>query len=109
MGAALTSPSAYSISGSSSQTIVLTSLIGDYIHLVAQLSVDLKPVIYSNWKLPVAEFELGVADVTLPQLQGVAARAGLSVDFRRHQLVTPLEWQKRLRGSLVTLPDVLKV
>lgn len=104
----LTSPSSYSISGTSSQTITLTSLIGEYIHLTVQLSLDLKPVVYDNWKLPVAEFDLGVADASLSQLQGVAARAGLAIDMRRHQPVTPLEWQKRLRGSLVTLLEVLK-
>lgn len=105
----LTSPSTYSISGTSSQTITLTSLIGEYIHLTVQLSLDLKPVVYDNWKLPVAEFDLVVADASLSQLQGVAARAGLAIDMRRHQPVTPLEWQRRLRGSLVTLLEILKV
>lgn len=56
------------------QALPVTSLRGDYLYIVVQVTRDLHPVVCSDWVLPGTEFELGVGDVTLMQFQQVAAR-----------------------------------
>ena len=112
LGPPLTSPSSYTLTGSTnsnSQTITLSSLTGDYIHLTVQVTRDLNPILYDSWKLAVAEFDLGVSDVSLSQVQGLAARAGLVRDLGQFQTLTPTAWQKLLQGSMMSLMDILKV
>ena len=59
-------------------TLTISSLHGDYIHVVVQVTRDLHPVIYSDWLLPGLEFDIGVADVTLEQFEALAESLGRS-------------------------------
>ncbi len=56
--------------------VTSSSLAGDYIRLVVQITRDYKPVVYSHWKLPFEGLDLGVADVTAAQLNSLATRLG---------------------------------
>ncbi|KAH8118535.1 cyclin-dependent protein kinase inhibitor [Phellopilus nigrolimitatus] len=109
LGSAYTSPSNHSISGTNGHTITLSSLVGDYVHLTVQVTRDLHPVIFNNWKLPIAEFDLGVSDVTFAQLMAISTRAGYHADLARFKTATPSEWHHVLSGALFSLKDLMKV
>lgn len=47
--------------------ITASSLSGDYIHVVIQLTKDLVPVVFSNWMVPFQGLDLAVSDLTLQQ------------------------------------------
>ena len=90
---------------------MLSSLLGDYIHLTIQVTRDFHPVVYNKWGLPVADFDLGVSDVTLDQLKLVASRNGGSsaINFSSYRASSPSEWHKVLSASLLPLRDLIKV
>ncbi|KAI5124795.1 hypothetical protein M0805_005429 [Coniferiporia weirii] len=108
LGSASTSPSNRS-SGSNGHTIILSSLVGDYVHLTIQVTRDLQPIVFNNWRLPVTEFDLGVSDVTLAQLEAISLRSGVVIDSERHKFSTPPEWYNILSSSLFSLRDVMKI
>ncbi|KAL0949128.1 hypothetical protein HGRIS_009212 [Hohenbuehelia grisea] len=80
LGSVQTSPSAYSIVSTSSQAHTVTSLRGDYIYIVVQVTKDFQPVVYSDWRLPEARYDLSVADVTLAQFEALAVECGRNFD-----------------------------
>ncbi|KAF9436755.1 phosphate system positive regulatory protein pho81 [Entomortierella beljakovae] len=49
--------------------ITASSLSGEYIQLSIQMTRDLIPVVYSNWRLPVRGFDLALSDVTYNQFK----------------------------------------
>lgn len=104
-----TSPSTYSISGSMGHTIVLTSLIGEYVHVVIQVTRDLQPVVFDGWKLPLTDFDAGICDVTYAQLRAIAERAGQGKELTRQSASSPSEWHKLLSGSFIALQQLMKV
>lgn len=109
IGSTHTSPSNYSISGSGSHTITLSSLVGDYVHLTVQVTRDSHPVAYDKWKLPITEFDLGVCDASLEQIQAISSRAGTSSDLRHYHLSPPSEWYRVLSPSLLSLRHLMTV
>lgn len=106
---AQTSPSTYSVSGSGGHTITLSSLSGDYVHLVVQVTRDHQPIVYDKWKLPVPEFDIAVSDATLAQVQALSGKTGHSLDLRKFQNSSPAEWYKHLSGSMLPLRHLMKV
>ncbi|KAG6897214.1 hypothetical protein C0992_003412 [Termitomyces sp. T32_za158] len=76
IGSAQASPSAHAITNQGNQFLTISSLQGTYIYATVQVTKDLQPVIFSEWLLPGADFELGVSDVTLVQFELLARRLG---------------------------------
>lgn len=77
-------------------------------HIIVQVTRDLHPVIFSDYLLPEASFDLGVSDVTLEQFQALARRVGRDENsFRRAASVQ--EWSRMLSHCMVTLADVMQV
>ena len=85
---------------------MISSLQGDYLYVVIQVTRDLHPVVYFDWLLPGIEFELGVADVTLAQFETLAERLG------RNEIVagnTVGDWARSVSRLMISLEKLLKV
>lgn len=105
IGSVLASP-AYAASQGGGQTFTISSLQGNYLYVVVQVTRDLHPVIYFDWLLPGIEFELGVADITLAQFESLAERLG------RNEVVagnTMGDWARSVSRWMISLDKLLKV
>lgn len=56
-----------SLSSNVPSFITASSLSGDYVQVVIQLTKDLVPVVFSNWMVPFQGLDLAVSDLTLHQ------------------------------------------
>ncbi|KAI8643885.1 hypothetical protein BD408DRAFT_414043 [Parasitella parasitica] len=56
-----------SLSSTVPSFITASSLSGDYVQVVIQLTKDLVPVVFSNWMVPYQGLDLAVSDLTLSQ------------------------------------------
>lgn len=90
--------------------MVFSSLSGEYIHVVVQVTRDGVPVVCSLYKLPVEGLDLGVADLTVEQFLALAKakRSELPLEMAGKDLSSS-EWQKLLRQTTTTLENLLKV
>jgi CDK inhibitor PHO81 len=104
-GSVVSSP-VYAATKGGGQTLMISSLQGNYLYVVIQVTRDLHPVIYFDWLLPGIEFELGVADVTLAQFETLAERLG------RNEIVagnTAGDWARSVSLLMISLEKLLKV
>jgi hypothetical protein len=81
-GSTQTSPSNPSITGSAAQPMIISSLSGNYVYVVVQVTRDLHPVVFNNWMLPERRFDLGVADVTLSQFEALSLLTNRNLDLK---------------------------
>ncbi len=88
------------------QALPVTSLRGEYLYIMVQITRDLQPVVCSDWILPETGFELGVSDVTLLQFQQVAAR--LSRDVISVSKDSSPDWMKASRTWMIPLAKLLE-
>ncbi|KAG1753695.1 uncharacterized protein EDB91DRAFT_412534 [Suillus paluster] len=102
-----TSPSIHSNAASPLHTLTLSSLIGNHVHIIVQVTRDLHPVIFGDYLLPESSFDLVVSDVTLEQFQALASRLERD-DKSLRKVVSAQEWS-RLAHCMVTLADVMQV
>jgi CDK inhibitor PHO81 len=89
-----------------------SSLSGEYVRLVVQITRDYQPVAYPEWHLPVSGFDVGVSEATLEQCLNLAKSLGRELHQRVKSLpatATPSEWSAAVNGSIASLSDVLKV
>ncbi|KAG5716083.1 Ankyrin repeat protein nuc-2 [Termitomyces sp. T112] len=105
IGSAQASPSVHSINNEDGQFLTISSLQGTYIYAVVQVTKDLQPVIFSEWLLPGADFELGVSDVTLAQFESLAHRLGKGGPIGT---VSVGECASMLPRSMLSLAQLLK-
>ncbi|KAH8554290.1 hypothetical protein BGW37DRAFT_518024 [Umbelopsis sp. PMI_123] len=59
--------------------ITASSLSGDYLKVVVQVTRDLVPVVFANWRLPVDQFDLFVSDVSFDQFRALGDRIANSI------------------------------
>ncbi|KAF8916800.1 hypothetical protein CPB85DRAFT_252669 [Mucidula mucida] len=102
-----TSPSAHSISGAGSQSLTISSLRGSYLYVVVQVTRDSVPVVFSKWRLPESNYNLGVCDVTLDQFEALADRMGRSVDLLRISSIS--DWPALVENSMLSLAQLLTI
>lgn len=102
------SPSSQSVAAKK-HSLTISSITGDYVYVVVQLTQDMQPVAYPHWKLPENKFDLYVSDLTLVQFDKVAIELRKNVDLRKQRPTTPAQWYSLLRGSMVSLADLLSV
>jgi len=103
-----TSPSIHSESASPLHTLTLSSLVGNHVYVIVQVTRDLHPVVFSDNLLPEAAFDLEVSDVTLEQFQALATRVGRNEkSFKKAGSVQELSIM--LSHSMLTLADVMQV
>lgn len=103
-----TSPSIQSTSGSPMHTVTLSSLSGNYLHAVMQVTRDLHPVLYYDLLLPETSFDLGVADVTLAQFEALAKKLDREEQLI-HRVISIQEWNKVLPRLMVSLSRFMQL
>ncbi|KAG6831882.1 hypothetical protein H0H92_006999 [Tricholoma furcatifolium] len=107
IGSAQASPSVHSITNAETGPfLTISSLQGGYIHAVVQVTRDLHPVIFTEWSLPGADFNLGVSDVTLAQFQSLASRLGRCAPA---ETTSVKDWISLLPRSMLSLAQLLKL
>jgi CDK inhibitor PHO81 len=89
-----------------SALVTASSLSGEYVHIVVQLTKDKIPVLYPGWTLPIPGFDIGVADVSSSQFASLAASSNRELPSSPSQQ-TALEWCAILSRSMATLESVL--
>jgi len=107
IGSTQTSPSTYSITSNSCRASTISSLRGNYIRIVVQVTRDLQPVVYPSWLLPETDFNLGVSDVTLAQFEALANRLHRNLDVTPD--ITVNDWPALLSRSMVSLAKLLTI
>lgn len=90
-------------------SLTISSITGDYVYIVVQLTQDMQPVAYPHWKLQEDKFDLYVSDLTLAQFDKLAIELGRNVDLRKQKPATPAQWYSLVRGSMLSLADLLSV
>ncbi|PPR02469.1 hypothetical protein CVT24_002018 [Panaeolus cyanescens] len=90
-----------------SQNITISSIHGNYISVIVQVTRDLYPVVYSGWQLPDTGFDLGVSDVTLSQFENLAQSLGRG-DCNLRNRSSFGEWNQCLSSAMVSLDRFLK-
>lgn len=98
------------------QPITISSITGSYVYLTVQVTQDLQPVVFGEWRLPQQDFDLWVADVTLAQFEALARRkgrelraSGTSSSSSGGGGLALSEWHSLIRRSMVSLENLLKV
>ena len=99
------SPSIQSAVAPAGSLHTISSLKDRYVYAVVQVTRDHHPVIFSDWTLPVSEFNLGVADVTLEQFETVAVRLGKDIENRNKTG----EWINNVGTYMISLARLMTV
>lgn len=89
--------------------MTISSIEGDYLYVVVQVTQDTQPVAYPHWKLPGDKFDLHVPNLTLSQFNNLAVELGRKVDTRKQKATTTAQWYSLLRGSMLSLAELLSV
>jgi len=92
-----------------SHSLTISSITGDYVYVVVQLTQDMQPVAYPSWKLPEDKFDLYIPDLTLAQFEKLAIESGRNVDLRKQKPTKPAQWYSLLKRSMVSLAELLSV
>ena len=105
-----------------SALVTASSLSGEYVDVVVQVTKDGVPVVYPSWTLPVPDLDIGVADVTFAQFQHLASKnertlvppsfpspAANSINEEVDPTQKAREWYKSISTSLASLDDVLNL
>lgn len=92
--------------------ITASSLSGDYLHLVVQVTTDYKPVVFFDQHLPYSGLTIGASEVTLEQFIALAENQRKAAKYTLNQVsksATTSEWYKAIRSGLCSLEEVLAV
>ena len=103
------SPSPTLLAATKNHSLTISSITGDYVYVVVQVTQDMHAVAYSDWKLPGNKFDLCVSDVTFAQFDKLAIELGRKVDTRRQKPTTHVQWSSLLRGSMLSFAELLSV
>ncbi|KAK7060213.1 phosphate system positive regulatory protein pho81 [Paramarasmius palmivorus] len=94
------SPLAQSAAGSGGQTTTVSSLRGQFLSVVVQVTRDLQPVIHSDWLLPLEGLDIGVCDVSLAQFEALAKQTGHGAGE---------DWANLAPTAMMSLEQLLKI
>ena len=108
IGSTQTSPATHSMATVGSHSLTHSSVSGNYIYLTVQVTRDLQPVAYGQWRLPEDAYDLGVADVTLDQFTNLARRLGRGFELPPTP-VSLRDLHVMVARSMVSLSELLKV
>ncbi|GAA5941057.1 uncharacterized protein JCM15063_000635 [Sporobolomyces koalae] len=93
-----------------SSVVTASSLSGEHVRIVVQVTSDGYPVAWPHWKLPVDGLEVNVGDVTLEQFVNLAQRTQRTLDPSR--IISkddPAAWYQALVSALVPLDELFKI
>ncbi|KAI0375722.1 hypothetical protein BV20DRAFT_976261 [Pilatotrama ljubarskyi] len=109
LGSAQTSPSNPTLAMAPGHSLTHSSVTGSYIYVTVQVTRDLQPVIFSDWRVPDDHYDLGVADVTLAQFRSLADRLGRSGAVPEAASASPSAWSRWISSSMITFQDLLRL
>lgn len=89
--------------------ITASSLAGEYVKLVVQVTRDGVPVIYPAWKLPLDNVDLHISDVSWPQLSVLAEQTGRTLRTVPNLGMDSKLWYSTFSNVIAPLQDVLHV
>lgn len=92
-----------------SALVTASSLSGEYVDLVVQVTSDGHPVVWSQHTLPVPGLDIGVADVTYDQFSSLAEATGKTFSPPPTSGSSPGEWYKAIIGSMISLQNLLAI
>lgn len=93
-----------------SSVVTASSLSGEHVRIVVQVTSDGHPVAWPLWALPVEGLDVHVGDVTLEQFGNLAKRLGKTVETRTvGKLDDAAEWHQAICDALVPLDELLSV
>ncbi|WRT69382.1 uncharacterized protein IL334_006366 [Kwoniella shivajii] len=92
-----------------SALVTASSLSGEYVHIVIQVTKDFVPVIYSKLKLPIEQLDIAVSDVTCDQFLSIAKSNNLLLTSPSNHHLTSGEWSELLSTKMSTLDNVLSI
>jgi CDK inhibitor PHO81 len=90
-----------------SALVTASSLSGEYVEVVVQVTKDGVAVVYPEYTLPIPGLEIGVADVSYAQFASLAQSTGRT--FTPPQSSAAPEWYTAISHALVSLEDLLEV
>jgi CDK inhibitor PHO81 len=95
-------------SGNSQESALVTasSLSGEYVHVIIQVTKDGIPVAYPHWRLPIPELDIGVSDVTFVQFLSLATRISQTFSLPPPNSTTQ-EYYTSITNALVPLEVLL--
>lgn len=85
--------------------VTASSLSGEYVHVIVQVTKDGIPVAYPDWRLPIPGLDIGVADVTHAQFLSLATSLGRTLSSPSSTSATA--WYTAISQSLSSLDDLL--
>lgn len=88
--------------------VTASSLTGQYIRIIVQVTRDGVPVAYPLWKLPIDDLEVHVGDVTVEQVLALARRTSRSFDAAASYSEDPMSWYTAISHMLVPLSELLE-
>ncbi|KAG6378418.1 cyclin-dependent protein kinase inhibitor [Boletus reticuloceps] len=103
-----TSPSIQSAPASPSHAVTLSSLSGNYVYAVVQVTRDQQPVLYGEQLLPESSYDLGVADVTLAQFDALANRLDRGEQLIR-RITSIQDWYRVLPQVMLPLSRFMQL
>lgn len=102
---ALRTPSAPASAPKEAALVTASSLSGEYVHVVIQVTKDGIPVAYPDWRLPVQGLDIGVSDVTCAQIRQLSAQNNLLLQAPTSAVAS--EWHQAISRSLMSLEEIL--
>ncbi|GAA5885473.1 hypothetical protein JCM6882_009633 [Rhodosporidiobolus microsporus] len=93
-----------------SSVVTASSLSGEHVRIVVQVTSDGHPVAWPLWALPVEGLDVNVADVTIEQFRALAKRLGKTVETRKvGRMDDAAEWYRAICDALVPLDELLSI
>jgi len=97
--------------------ITASSLSGEYIQLTVQMTRDLVPVVFGDWRLPLEGFDVAVGDITFRQFKrfkSTIAHDGQNEDLENADSGlssewSSAEWRRKINDRWMCLDQALKV
>lgn len=91
--------------------VTASSLAGDYLTLIVQVTRDYVPVIYPSWLLPCEGLYIGVSDVTYEQYCKLGAQHGRSLEdvLPQGAELEAKQWHELLQHAMIDLATALTV
>lgn len=91
--------------------ITASSLAGDYVRVVVQLTRDNVPVVFANWLIPFEGLDLAVSDVTFDQYVqlGTKLMSQKSVNDQQQQEMCPITGNSMIVQNTASEPSFLSL
>ena len=109
IASAQTSPSNLSVGVTDSpRPSTVSSLTGDFVHVVVQVTSDGIPVVCRDSRLPESNYTLGVPNVTIAEFNHLAQRLGKD-NWKHGQSATATAWHAVLQDKFLPLRTLCEV